>query len=162
MTVPTGGNSVELVYDRYAAMLVRLACSILVSREDAEDAVQNVFCKYLKKLPSFQDSEQEKAWFIRVTINQCKDALRRRKLRSHPGLETAAGIGKEDDRFGELLEILFSLPEKYKTPLILHHLEDLPVEQTAKALGISLSAVKMRLSRGRAMLKERLEDVEDV
>ena len=46
--------------------------------------------------------------------------------------------------------------------MILHHLEDLPVEQTAKALGISLSAVKMRLSRGRAMLKERLEDVEDV
>ena len=57
----------------------------------------------------------------------------------------------------EIISALNALPEKYKTIIVLHHFEDLTVNETAKALGLSTSAVKMRLSRGRELLKTILE-----
>ena len=58
------------------------------------------------------------------------------------------------------MEEIQKLPEKYKTPIILHYLEDIPVERIAKILGITLSGAKMRLKRGRDMLREKLGDTD--
>jgi len=154
-------NSLEIVYDRYAGMLMRVAYSMLQNREDAEDAVQNVFFKYLKKQPTFSSDEQQKAWLIKVTVNQCKDALRRRSFRSHLGLQEIEDVGKEDHHPHPMMELIFTLPEKYRQAVVLHYLEDLSVAETAKILGVSESAVKMRLSRGREMLKELFGEEEN-
>ena len=69
------------MFEWYMNLLYRLCYSILLVREDAEDAVQDVFLKYYRKQPTFADEDHEKAWFIRVAVNHCKDVLRRRKLR---------------------------------------------------------------------------------
>ena len=68
----------EAAYGRYADMLYRLALSHLGVVEDAEDAVHDVFEKYINTSPSFKDGEHEKAWFVRVTVNRCHDLLRKR------------------------------------------------------------------------------------
>ena len=80
--IPGEEDPVEALYDRYADMLYRVALSMLKNREDAEDAVQSVFEKYVLHPRLFLSAEHEKAWMLRVTINQCRDALRRRSQRA--------------------------------------------------------------------------------
>lgn len=153
------GEPVEIAqaYDNHAAMLFRLACSLLQSREDAEDAVAEVFAKYLKKRPLFRGADHQRAWLLRVTVNQCHDLQRRRALRTHAPLEEALWQPIPENETQWVLHQLMDLPEKYRVALTLHYLEELSVSQVAQALGITPSGVKMRLSRGREMLKARLE-----
>jgi RNA polymerase sigma factor (sigma-70 family) len=148
--------NLQTAYDRHADMLFRLSYSILFSREDAEDAVHDVFIKYVSKSPHFREYEHEKAWFIRVTINQCRDLQRRRQIRSYIPLEEITELPVEQFRSNEVLKSIIALPEKYKLSILIHYLEGYSVEQTSKILGISRSAVKMRLARGREMLKIEL------
>lgn len=146
----------DLVYTTYADMLYRIAVSILRSSGDAEDAVQNTFCRYLDRAPDFADSEHEKAWLIRVTVNQCKDLMRRRKLRAWLPIEALSNIGVRE-KSTPALDAVATLPEKYRAVVILYHLEEMSIAQIAQALSLSPSAVKMRLSRARDMLRETLE-----
>ena len=144
----------ETLYNRYGEMLFRICFSMLRSKEDAEDAVQDVFLKYYTSPKAFNDSEHEKAWFIKVTSNYCKDVMKRRTVRSAVGLDEIAELG---DYGIEVLNSIFALPEKYRTVFVLHYLEQMSVVDIAKSLGLGQSAVKMRLSRGREILKEKLD-----
>ena len=73
--VPGEEDPIAALYDRYAAMLYRLALSTMKNREDAEDVVQSVFEKYVLRPHLFLSREHEKAWMLRVTMNQCKAAF---------------------------------------------------------------------------------------
>ena len=120
--------------------------------------VQEVFTKYFCGLHLPMNPEQEKAWFLRVTINQCHDTLRKKGYRTHASLdEVAEVVVQEEANTGHLQDALQKLPEKSKGVVILHYLEGYSVEEIAKILQISSSAVKMRLKRGREFLKEELE-----
>lgn len=151
----------ETAYDKYADMLYRLAFSHLRRREDAEDAVQDVFTKYMNTSPRFTDDEHERAWLVRVTVNRCHDMLRRGKVREHDSLDDISEIPDEEENTSGVLQAVFALPEKYKTAITLHYLEGFSVEEISSMLGISLSAVKMRLSRGREILKDLLDKEEN-
>lgn len=155
-------TDVAAVYDKYANLLYRVALTHVTCDEDAQDVIQDVFAKYITASPAFKDDEYERAWFIRVTVNRCRDILRRNKVRDHlPIDDYTHTLEDTSDKTSslrvEIVAALNTLPEKYKTVIVLHHFEDLTVEQTAKALGLSQSAVKMRLSRGRDLLKTILE-----
>lgn len=150
-------NQLEAVYTRYADMLYRVALSHTGRREDAEDALQDVFVKYLEKSPVFSDERHEEAWLIRVTINRSLDIVRHRGRRGFAPLDENTDLpDTPDEGVGEILAAVNDLPPKYKSVILLHCLEEKTVEQTALALGISVSAVKMRLVRGREMLRERI------
>ena len=142
----------EEIYGRYSNMLYRLALTHLLSKEDAEDAVHDVFVKYINSPPLFFGEEHEKAWFIRVTVNQCHDIARKRRVRTHSPLEDAAEICAEMGA-GEVTEAVLGLEDTYKTPILLHYYEGYSVEECARILRISVSAVKMRLARAREKLK---------
>lgn len=148
----------ETLYNRYGEMLFRLCFSMLRSKEDAEDAVQDVFLKYFTDPKTFNDTEHEKAWFIRVTANYCKDVMRKRTVRSAVGLDEINELEdyEIDEDSGNVLRKIFALPEKYRTVFVLHYLEEMSVADVAQSLGLSLSAVKMRLSRGRDILRDTL------
>lgn len=147
-------------YDKYADMLYRLALSHLKRREDAEDAVQDAFIKYISASPRFSDDAQECAWLVRVTVNRCRDMLRRGKFRDHASLDDISGLPAEEKTASAVLDAVFSLPELYRTAITLHYLEGFSVEEIASMLGMSLSAVKMRLSRGRELLKKTVDEEE--
>ena len=146
----------EDLYEKYGKLLFRISYAILCSREDAEDAAQEVFYKYLVKQPIFRDADHEQAWFLRVASNQSKDILRRRKIRTTLTLEEIEEYEIAPEQ-ATILQDLFSLPETYKMVMILHYLEDLSVQDIARSQGLSVSAVKMRLARGREMLKNITE-----
>lgn len=148
----------ERAYELYADRLYRIALAQLGSDADAQDAVHDVFTRFFTSDISFHDSEHESAWFIRVLLNRCRDLLRRRKYRTHLDIDDAHDIpAAEVEDYGELIAAVSSLPEKYREAIVLHYLEDIPVDMVARALSISVSAAKMRLMRGREMLKTKLE-----
>ena len=155
---PNARDEIEMIYHRYADMLYRIALSHTGRREDAEDAVHDVFVKYLEKSPIFADRKHEEAWFIRVTINRSLDILRRAKTRSFAPLDENADRADESSESGahDILKAVDDLPPKYKSVILLHCLEQKTVEDTALALGVSVSAVKMRLMRGRELLKKNM------
>ena len=148
--------SAEEMYGKYGKFLFRICYAILNNREDAEDAVQEVFYKYLVKQPTFREEEHERAWFLRVASNQSKDMLRRRRIRSTLSLEEIEEYEIAPEQ-ATVLQDLFALPEKYKMVLILHYLEDFTIAEIAYSQNLSQSAVKMRLMRGREMLKNIIE-----
>ena len=148
----------EIAYELYADMLYRLALSYMKNREDAEDIVQEVFTKYFSGFHLPMSEEQEKAWFIRVTINQCHDAFRKRSYRLHDSIDDVTEVAvSQNQESEELLAELRKLPGKYKDVIVLHYLEGYSVEEVAEMLRLSSSAVKMRLKRGREFLKEEME-----
>ena len=148
----------EIAYGLYADMLYRLSFSYMKNKEDAEDVVQEVFTKYFCGLHLPMNPEQEKAWFIRVTINQCHDALRKKGYRAHASLDEVTEVAaKEETEIGHIHDALQKVPEKNRGVIILHYLEGYSVEEIAGILHLSASAVKMRLKRGREFLKEELE-----
>ena len=154
---------IERAYGLYADALYRVALARLLNEADAQDAVQDVFLKYMTAAPVFSDSEHERAWFLRAAINRCHDLARRKKVRDALPLEEALGVAVSENRMAlEVMELLQQLPDAMKEPVILHYLEGYSLEETAQILELSLSAVKMRLSRARETLRKQREEENDV
>jgi RNA polymerase sigma-70 factor (ECF subfamily) len=152
-----GKSDFEIVYDRYSGLLYRLALSHLQNAHDAEDAVHDVFAKYISEPHKFKDEEHEEAWFVKVTVNHCRDLLRKKKYRNHLSLDEIHHLKTEEAESSGVLEVVGKLSERYKAVIILHYLEGYSVDEISFMLGISVSAVKMRLSRGRDLLKNLME-----
>ena len=154
-----GKNQFETAYSKYADMMYRIALSHMTRREDAEDVVHDAFIKYVQSSPSFSDDDHERAWLIRVTVNRCRDLLRRRSIRRYVAFDEIEEIPADEEPYeGQgIIATVSTLPDKYKSVIILHYLEGYSVERCASILELSESAIKMRLSRGRDMLKKTLE-----
>ena len=140
---------------QYGDTLYRVCIVILCNEQDVQDAVQDTFCRYLEKKPEFRDEEHKKAWLIRVATNICRDMIRFR-IR-HPGVsidevENTLAAPEQKRIFRELLE----LPVRQKTVLYLHYVEGYQIREIADILGITQSAVKLRLMRGRKQMRGAL------
>lgn len=138
---------------KYSDMLYKICIVMLCSEQDAQDAVQDTFCRYLEKRPAFQDAEHEKAWLIRVAANRCRDMIRFR-IR-HPNVsieEVENSLAAPEQR--ETLRELLELPVKQKTVLYLHYVEGYHIKEIAEILGITEGAVKMRMRRGREQMQQ--------
>ncbi len=151
-------NDFEKIYDEYADLLYRIALTHSANQYDAMDAVQDVFVKFASSDKVFSDKEHQKAWFIRLVINRCHDLSRKLHVRQYTPLDEVYDFPDEDSRLSpNVREILDGLPEKFRTVLVLHYLEGFSVQETADILKLSVSAVKMRLSRAREFVKEKHE-----
>lgn len=145
-------NSAEAALARYGDILYRLCFVMLRCDADAEDAVQETLLQYLRRAPRFETAEHEKAWLLATAKNKCRDALRYR--RRHPTLpQDAACPALETESDGAVLQALMSLPEKYRLVLTLYYVEELRVADIARLIQRTPSAVKMRLQKGRQLLK---------
>lgn len=146
----------EEKYDTYGAMVYRLAMVYLGRHADAEDVTQEAFVKLLCRAPAFADGEHEKRWLLRVTVNLCKDQLKGFWRKRATALEQDYPID-DPDTF-EVADAVVRLPEQYKAPIHLHYYEGYSVAEIAEILKLGQSAVKMRLKRGRELLKLEMEE----
>lgn len=151
------GDELSTKYDVYGNMLFKLCLVILCNKEDAEDAVQDTFAKYLRMHPDFQSEEHEKAWFIRVASNCSKDRLRSFFRRKTVCLDEITDYAETSEQ-SYVLEQLMALPPKYKTILHLHYVEGYKLAEVADILGIKENAAKVALYRGREMLKMKMRE----
>lgn len=146
----------QQLVERYAQRMYRLAFSYCRNRQDAEDVVQEVFSKYLRHKPAFPDEEKCLAWLLKATANTCRDLLRSPWRGKCCSLEEAAEPAVLMEEESALLSAVGNLPAKYRGVVHLYYYEDYSVTQTAATLGISESAVRMRLLRARQKLKDEL------
>ena len=144
--------------ERWGDMVWRLALARTASVPDAEDVFQEVFLRYFRHEERFHSDEYRKAWLLRCTINRCKSLLASPWRKRTVPLETAEEVGVEDD-YREVYSAVLSLPEKYRAVIHLHYFEGLSVAEIAAALQSTEGTVKSRLSRGRALLRDMLEEV---
>ena len=137
---------------------VRKICMLHLKNEtDTEDIFQTVFTKYILYSGTFENGEHEKAWFIRVTINACKDYLKSFFRSRTVPLDELAGIAKEmPEDYSEVLEAVLSLPKKYKDVVYLYFYEQYSAVEIGKILGKNVNTVYTLLARAKAMLRERL------
>ena len=144
---------------RWGDMVYRLALARTASVPDAEDVFQEVFLRYFRHEEKFQSDEHRKAWLIRCTVNRAKSLTASPWRRRTVPLETAEEIGVEDD-YREVYSAVLSLPPKYRAVIHLHYFEGLSVTEIAQMLQMPEGTVKSQLSRGRALLRDMLKEVE--
>jgi len=145
------------LYERNVKRIYRICLMQLKSVEEAEDAVQTVFLKYLKSKKIFRDTEHEKAWFIVTSQNYCRDIFRLlwwrfRSINIDELLETA-NIEDSKDDYRELMDELLKLPHKYREILYLFYFEGYSVKEMSALLGRNESTIRTQLSKGRERLK---------
>ncbi len=150
-------QEVNRAIEQYSDMVRRLCMVYLKNRADMEDIFQNIFLKYVLSSVSFENEEHEKAWFIRVTVNACKDLLKsffRSRTVSFEEVLDQPAIMPPDNR--EVLEAVLSLPAKYREVVYLHFYEDYTAPQIGRILGKNVNTVYTILTRAKQMLREKL------
>ncbi len=144
------------VYERYVDDIFRLCFSFMKNQMDAEDAVQETFLKYFYSHKEFENPDHLKAWLIVTASNHCKDLLKQwwRKKRSLDEYEEAAG--EEMAEADDMMELVMSLPEKYKTAVYLYYYEGYDSREIARLLHKPDSTIRTYLQKARKILKQEL------
>lgn len=142
----------------YGPTVYRLAMAYLRHREDAEDTYQDVFLKLIRHQPQFETPAHQKAWMIRVTMNCCKDRLKKASRRDLPLEEASA---EEPTDYSALYEALGKLAEQDRVLVHLYYYEGYTSEEIGTLLAMNSSTVRSRLKRARARLKDFMAEGED-
>ena len=156
-------DSVREMIEKYSDMVYRLAFSLMKNKYDADDIYQEVFVQYISKEPKFDGEEYAKAWFLRVTVNLCKNwwksAWYRKVCSIWEGevlMRSDESVEKWEERY-PIVEQIRKLPKKYKLVIHLFYYEEMSVKEIAKLLQLKESNVRARLTRARQKLKEPLQ-----
>lgn len=142
--------------DRHADMVRRLCLIHLKNQADSEDVFQTVFMKYALSSVVFENEEHEKAWFLRVTINACRDLLRSFFRSRTVPLEELIELPDEtsgDSR--EVLRAVLELPDKYREVVYLHYFEGYTAPEIAGLMRKNVNTVYSLLARAKKLLRGR-------
>jgi RNA polymerase sigma-70 factor (ECF subfamily) len=173
-----GGNalSFQLLVERYQDRIFALARHYTKSAVEVEDIAQDTFLKAYRRLDSFQRQSSFSTWLYRIAVNTALDFLKRTgrspvQAVEDPELSAApvraqAGSGvtiaspdvnlRREELARITQHVLSELPEIFRTVLVLREFEDMPYQEMAEVLGISIGTVESRLFRARARFKEAL------
>ncbi len=154
------GKAFESAVLRLEPKLYRMAMAILWNAADAEDALMEGILRAWKKRALLHDASRMDAWLTRIVINACRDIQRSNRNRTLP-LEEAAAQSAPDVPDMALRDALVRLPEKYRLPVLLHHMDGYGVAEISRMLRLPQTTVKGRLYQGRLMLRELLQGDEE-
>lgn len=164
------GDSFNLLVEKYQDRVLNLVHQYVSDRSECEDVAQDVFVKVYRKLELFKGQSSFYTWLYRIAVNTATDHLKRRRRDTAVSLESLPPVFEEAEssgpapekamideefrkRIGEAVE---TLPEPYKTVLILREFEECSYDQIAKILECSMGTVESRLFRARQRLREKL------
>ena len=140
---------------RFQDMIYRLALSYLRSPHDAEDVVQEVLIKLYTAKKDFESDDHVRFWLVRVTSNEAKRTLRRR--RPAPSLDECAELIAEDDAEARaVFEAVMSLDDKLREVTVLHYYQGFKLAEIARIVKVPPGTVGTRLKRAKEKLKELL------
>jgi RNA polymerase sigma-70 factor (ECF subfamily) len=159
----------EALFERYRDKTFTIALSILGDPSEAADVVQETFLRAYRNLARFREDGAIKSYLYRTARNAAIDTLRRRKTDStsleHPDGGERSLLDPNDrpdqrlqkkTNLIELHKALNSLSEEHRVVIVMHHLEELSVDQIAEELKIPVGTVKSRLGRARETLRRKL------
>ena len=159
----------------YERRVYAAALAILRNPTDAEDAAQEAMLKALANIRQFRAEARFSTWLIQITVSEALMRRRRERTRMTEGIEDhrdeegeytprdfadwreipSEALERKEVR-QKLAEALASLDRKYREVFVLRDMEQLNIQETAEALGISVASVKTRLLRARLMLRDLL------
>lgn len=140
--------------------MYRVAVSMLWNNTEATDAMQEAILRAWEKRDKLREEDKLPAWLMRILVNECRTMLRRRKFQALP-LDEAAGRASPTPPDIGLWEALKALPEKYRLPIVLHHVDGYDLQQVSAMLSLPVQTVRGRLFYARKKLRDLLqEDVE--
>ena len=147
------------VFNLYSNYIYRYVINIGINKHDAEDIVQKTFYKlYNNKKILIKDNKEIKKWLYKISINEAKDLIKspwyKKKIKSDEILENYSKTTKQS----VLLEELLNIEPIYRTTLYLYYYEGYSIKEISLIIKKSESAVKMRLSRGKEILRKEMED----
>jgi RNA polymerase sigma-70 factor (ECF subfamily) len=154
--------------ERYREKIRNIIFSIFNDADQVDDISQEVFIKVYHALPNFRFESSFYTWIYRITVNKCRDELRKKKVKrffsfhsfektTNTKIENLATTTFDDENLkGVIEESLKKLPEKFRVPIILKDIDGMSYDEIAEVLECEVGTVKSRLSRGRTMLKEIL------
>jgi RNA polymerase sigma-70 factor (ECF subfamily) len=158
-----------VLVDRHYDRCARVAVRILGNREDAEEALQDAFLRAYRALGDYEDRERFGAWLTRIVVNQCRTLLARTRRREElfvdvdpRVLEHAYGTPAEGEGWPDLEQALLRLPPEQREAVVLRYADDLTYEEMARITGAGQSALKMRVQRAFARLRDLLQEVPSV
>lgn len=164
----------EELVRRHQARVFAVAGGILRNKEDVEDIAQQVFLKAYFSLKRFDQRAAFSTWLYKITVNECWDLLRKRKVRpllyeadlseeqarqygaSEEKEERAQDVSERLEKRQELERLLGCLEERDRMMLVLKEVQGFSVEEIAEILGINGNTVKVRLFRARQRITERV------
>ena len=138
-------------------MLYRISKSICFYESDCEDAVQQAILNAYTKLDTLREERYFRTWITRILINECY-RLNKQKSREVTFAEYALTNEAIEDNYSFIFTEIMKLPPKVRIVVQLYYVEEYSVNEIADILHIPSGTVKSRLSSGRAMLKNLLED----
>ena len=150
---------------RHMTGIYRLCAGMLGAGDDAADAAQETFVRAWQSLPRYEPDRPFGPWLRGIAVKVCQQTLRKRSAdlkRQRPltGREAdtvPADSGESSPLADEVMNALADLDDSYRLPLILFYLREGSVAEVAEALGLTPGATRVRLHRGREMLKAALE-----
>ena len=163
----------EVLVRRHNQRLYRVARAIVRNEAEAEDVIQDAYVRAFAHLDQFEGRARFGAWLTRIAVNE---ALARVRMQQRMQPLTDDGdegeysmranyhcMSPEEHRsnaeLGHILEeTLLSLPDQYRAVVMLRDVEEMSTTETAEALGLTEENVKVRLHRGRAILRETISD----
>ncbi len=145
------------IYQRNVDVVYRISLSYLKKPQDAEDVVQSTFLKIIEKNIEFDNQDHERAWLIRTATNACKNYLGYWFFRKRDSADLLDNLPGQDEEGESLLELVLSLPQRYKATLYLYYYEGFDSNEIAELLRKSPSTIRTHLERGRTYLKTLLE-----
>jgi RNA polymerase sigma-70 factor (ECF subfamily) len=161
-------SSFEWIVDEYKNKIYSIAYGYAKDSYMAQDLTQDIFIKIFQNIQSFQGQSAFSTWLYRVAKNQCIDWIRKNKKRmENTLLDDGQWELKDESRNPEeetineernkiLYEAIEQLPEKYKTPLMLFHFQELTYDEIGKVLKLPSKTIATQLYRGKKILREIL------
>jgi RNA polymerase sigma-70 factor (ECF subfamily) len=148
-------RALEVLLERHAPKVERLARQVLRDPDDARDAAQEALAKVCVRLKQFRGESQFSTWLHRLVLNTCRDAHDRR--RPHEQLtEELHAVADTSELRRELCESLAAVPEQQARVVMLKHALGYSFDEIARADGVPVGTAKCQAHRGRARLRERL------
>lgn len=161
-------NAFRALVERYQERVRNLVFSIFQDGDLVNDVAQDVFIKAYEGLRNFRFQSSFYTWLYRITVNRCRDELRKRKVRKLLSLQSLLessdkelierlSVEPRDKEMQEIIsKTLQALPDKYRIPVILKDINGLSYEEIAETMQCEIGTVKSRLSRARSMLRKTL------
>ncbi|NLK87885.1 MAG: sigma-70 family RNA polymerase sigma factor [Clostridiaceae bacterium] len=155
----------EELVTRYKKLIFSVVYNMINDKEEISDISQEVFIRIYKALDRYNPEYKFSTWAVRITTNLCLDIHRKKRVNSQPieeiedfsdGVDTPETCYLQKERSERIRRAIQSLPEKYRTPIILFHQNGLSYEEMTKVLGEPMTIIKNRLYRARLMLREAL------
>lgn len=146
---------------RYLDTVFRVALNYLKNPADAEDITQTAFEKLLRERKPFENDEHVRNWLIRVTVNECKRLLRAPWRKAEPIEDYLGYVAFDNSAQSELFRAVMELPKKYRVAIYLHYYEGYSTKEIGQIMRIPKNTVCSHLKRGRDLLREALQEVQD-